>query len=279
MQYGFKKFILSVLMIINFGFLNSKNYQIPLKIKNIMDNYQIEEQFFNSISRYSTFNEELFLDYYLFSKTLSEPLNYIYILNYVNYPNFLSFDDLNYPALTDPIIFVNPKFYLNENFIPKGLIEINNFSFVKRNTNPLWMESLVNDYQLLCDFLLLHNYELTIFSAYRSFSYQENLYNPSNPYTAKPGHSEHQTGFAIDISTLTIGLTIHFKNSPIYSLLKDNAHLFGFVLRYPIDKEDITGYPFEPWHYRYVSKDIANIMYNENLCLEEYFYQYVLLDY
>ena len=60
-----------------------------------------------------------------------------------------------------------------------------------------------------------------------------------------------------------------------YEFLTQNAHKFGFILRYPKDKKDITGYEYEPWHYRYVGIDVAKICYEESLTLEEYFYKYL----
>lgn len=277
-----KKILIYLFILCDFLLINLFCYsfdKIPFKIKFIMESNHIDDKFYYDISKYSTFNENKLLDYYLLSKNDIKPYNYIYILNRINYPDFLKFNGDIFNAITKPIIFVNPKFCLSENFIPNNLIEIANFLFIKRNYKSYWDKSLINNYKLLSDFLSLHHYSIVIFSAYRSYSYQESLYNPSNPYTAKPGHSEHQTGLALDLSTLDIGLTNHFENSEIYSLLKENAYLFGFILRYPKEKEHLTFYPFEPWHYRFVGKEIAKKMYEENLCLEEYFYKYVLLEY
>ena len=89
-------------------------------------------------------------------------------------------------------------------------------------------------------------------------------------WVAKPGTSEHQLGIAVDINpdySVTKGLGF-------YDWLRDNAHKYGFVKRYPDDKVDITGISNEPWHYRYVGKEAAEIMYEENLCLEEYIERY-----
>ena len=128
------------------------------------------------------------------------------------------------------------------------------------------------------NYLLLYNeafendLELTIFSGYRSFEKQEKIWsnNPNENYVAKPGYSEHQTGLAIDVSRKDIGLTKNFKNTKEYQYLKNNAYKYGFIIRYPEDKEYITGYLFEPWHLRYVGEDIAKEIYEHNLTLEEY---------
>lgn len=85
-------------------------------------------------------------------------------------------------------------------------------------------------------------------------------------WVAVPGASEHQLGIAVDINP-DYSVT---KGWGFYDWLKENAHKYGFVKRYPEDKVDITGISNEPWHYRYVGKEAAKVMYEENLCLEEY---------
>ena len=66
-----------------------------------------------------------------------------------------------------------------------------------------------------------------------------------------------------------------FEESKEYEWMKENAHKYGFILRYPEEKEHITGYKFEPWHYRYVGIDIATIIYENNLTLEEFYFIYL----
>ena len=90
-------------------------------------------------------------------------------------------------------------------------------------------------------------------------------------YSAYPGTSEHQTGLCVDFITSTMsGLTTAFENTEAFAWLKDNAYKFGFVLRYPEGKEDVTGYTYEPWHYRFVGREAATDLYFGNLTLEEY---------
>lgn len=116
--------------------------------------------------------------------------------------------------------------------------------------------------------------ELASNSAYRSFSSQENVYDGDDATTARPGFSEHQTGLAIDIGALSgeCSLDVCFADTPEGAWLRDNAARFGFVLRYPADKTDITGYTFEPWHFRYVGTDLAAEMRDTGVTtLEEFF--------
>jgi D-alanyl-D-alanine carboxypeptidase len=124
------------------------------------------------------------------------------------------------------------------------------------------------------------NREIIAFSGFRSYNYQKKLYNSSvetdgeeyaQRYSAKPGHSEHQTGLAFDLGgQMEYWLEPEFADTEEGIWLAENAHRFGFILRYPKDKEHITGYAYEPWHFRYVGEDHAKRIYEENLTLEEY---------
>ncbi|MBQ7293137.1 MAG: M15 family metallopeptidase [Clostridia bacterium] len=93
----------------------------------------------------------------------------------------------------------------------------------------------------------------------------------ADSYSARPGTSEHQTGLCVDLMTSTMSaLDESFADYPVYDWLLENAWKFGFVLRFPEDKTEITGYSFEPWHYRFVGREHAYKMYSRGVCLEEY---------
>ena len=113
-------------------------------------------------------------------------------------------------------------------------------------------------------------------SGYRSYDYQESIYNPYSGYSAPPGASEHQLGLAMDINSSYYGsvLSTEFGYSKEGQWIKDNAHKYGFIVRYVEGKEDITGYNYEPWHIRYVGVDLATELYNTGLTLEEYYGEY-----
>ena len=85
-------------------------------------------------------------------------------------------------------------------------------------------------------------------------------------WVAEPGTSEHQLGIAVDINANQS----KSSNEEVYSWLAENAHSYGFILRYPQQKENITGTSYEPWHYRYVGKEVAEEIYTNQICLEEY---------
>ncbi len=119
-------------------------------------------------------------------------------------------------------------------------------------------------------------------SAYRSYSRQYTIYATNlavygiahtNRYSAAPGRSEHQTGLAIDISCRSEGFELEdtFADTPEGIWVAENAHRFGFILRYPKGKEHITGYNYEPWHIRYVGTELAQHLYETGLTLDEFY--------
>lgn len=121
--------------------------------------------------------------------------------------------------------------------------------------------------------------KLQVISAFRDWSTQEYLFNNSKKkngldyaliYSAKPGHSEHELGLAIDFNTTQE----KFKKTKEYEWLKNNSYKYGFIERYPKNKVFITGYGYEPWHYRYLGVDIATKIYIENITYEEYLVKY-----
>ena len=112
-------------------------------------------------------------------------------------------------------------------------------------------------------------------SGYRSYSQQDTIYNnyvswhgqaKADTFSARAGHSEHQTGLAIDVNTIDDS----FAGTPEAVWLENHAHEYGFIIRYPKGKESITGYKYEPWHIRYLGVEKATDVYNSGLTLEEY---------
>ncbi len=129
--------------------------------------------------------------------------------------------------------------------------------------------------------------DVSVTSGYRSYDKQEYLYNLYtenemkagisraeaqkivDTYSAKPGTSEHQTGLCVDMHNLG-SASQRFAQQEVYTWLIENCYKFGFILRFPEGKEDITGYSFEPWHYRFVGRYHASEMHRLDMCLEEY---------
>ena len=129
-------------------------------------------------------------------------------------------------------------------------------------------------------------YYLMINSSFRNYQDQESVYNNykntsgqtyADSIATRPGFSEHQTGLALDIFSKNNTNKNTFKDTPEAKWLKENAYKYGFILRYPEEFEEVTGITFEPWHYRYVGKDIAKYIYENNITFDEY-YAYFLED-
>jgi D-alanyl-D-alanine carboxypeptidase len=111
-------------------------------------------------------------------------------------------------------------------------------------------------------------------SAFRSYGSQEEIYDGDDLLTARPGFSEHQTGLVMDIGPESgeCSLAACFADTDEGIWLRDNAWRFGFIMRYPADKTPVTGYEFEPWHYRYVGVPLATEMHETGITtLEEFF--------
>lgn len=118
--------------------------------------------------------------------------------------------------------------------------------------------------------------DIYVSSGFRSYSTQAAIYErycgrdgsaAADRYSARPGYSEHQSGLAIDLNSISSS----FANTPEGQWVAENCYKYGFILRYPKDKESVTGYMYEPWHIRYVGVDAATSIYSSGLCLEEYY--------
>ena len=142
-------------------------------------------------------------------------------------------------------------------------------------------EETYKQYLKLKDNLLQRGYYINIRSGFRTFNESNNLYNYyaskkgedySEKYVAKAGASEHNLGLAFDF--IISGDKNSYKtdyNSDEYFYLETTCYLYGFIIRYPKDKEQITGYSYEPWHLRYVGPKLAKYLKKNNLTLEEYY--------
>lgn len=231
--------------------------------------------FTKEISNYETYQSSLLTKYY---ERYLLHYNYILALNEINHPYFFQYELGTKSYLNvNNLLLINKTHLLPAYYLPIDLIAITSVSYIKReNETMLLNKEALNAYQNLFKDLTNLGYELTIFSGYRHYEKQKKLYDEATDksYVAYPGSSEHQSGLALDVSLTTIGLTTYFDKTSVFTYLKDIMHLYGFILRYPSDKTNITGYPYEPWHLRYVGKEIATIIYTNNLTLEEYYYQY-----
>ena len=170
-------------------------------------------------------------------------------------------------------ILVNKKNKLNSDFIPNNLVEVKYCSL----DNFYLEEETANAYEQMYLDSINDGLNISIRSAYRSYDEQKELYNTYlklygksyvDKYVALPGHSEHQTGLAIDLESLECDI---FRNSKEYLWVKENTYKYGFIIRYQEGKEKITGYGAEEWHIRYVGKNAAEYIYKNNITFEEYY--------
>jgi len=176
------------------------------------------------------------------------------------------------------LILVNKYYYLGKEYSPKESTKLtqNKYSYWD---NAYLAKDAQEAFTKMVDDAKESGYSLMDTSAYRSYDTQEYLFNKylkengvewTLKSSAKPGHSEHQTGLATDV--VKVGVSMYdFGTTKEFNWVKDNAHLYGFILRYPEGKEYLTGYMYEPWHYRYVGKEVAKYIYENDIVFEEYF--------
>ncbi len=189
------------------------------------------------------------------------------------------------------LTLVNTEHTLTADDIPTDLMDVK-FTSSARKTQQLREYAAKALEALYQEMHAAGYYNMAVYSGFRTYTYQQTLFetytanemaaNPSLTleqaqaivltYSTRPGTSEHQTGLAVDMDTLGT-FTTDFEYEPEYTWLQENAWKFGFILRFPKDKVDITTIQFEPWHYRYVGRYHAQKIHQSGLCLEEYIEQ------
>ena len=219
-----------------------------------------------------------YIDRYIKYKENNKNMNIEQIIKNVN----MNLDKKQYedkiPAknLNKETILVNKYYYLDENYVPNNLEKINNQYALD---NMKLVKEAKEAFEKLSKDALKEKLNIIAMSAYRSYSYQVDLYNryaksdgkeKADTYSGRAGHSEHQTGLAVDVYNKKLPYT-SFENTKEYDWMMKNAHKYGFILRFPKNKEEETGYHFESWHYRYVGIDIAKYIKENDISLEEYY--------
>ena len=183
------------------------------------------------------------------------------------------------------LLLVNPWTPLPEDFVPGELVPVQNDQAVDARAYP--------DLQNMLGDMSEAGLSPLICSSYRSQERQQELYDnkvqrvmaegasleaaqaEAARWVALPGTSEHQTGLAVDIVSLSNQMLDETQEStPEFQWLAENAWKYGFILRYPNDKSEKTGIAYEPWHFRFVGKEAAEEMHDLGLCLEEYLESY-----
>lgn len=182
----------------------------------------------------------------------------------------------------DLLVLVNKQYKLPSTYAPSDLVRASN-SGIRRGENYYLRNVLIPDLTNLVNDATSSGIDLSIVSGYRSYQTQVSTYNYwltknnnnveyVDTFSARPGHSQHQLGTAIDFSSNEIGdaLGDSFANTKASQWLKENAYRYGFVISFPKGYESTTGYKYESWHYRYIGKANALDMINSGMILENY---------
>ena len=268
-----------ILVLLCFNLFSQRKANLP---KEVFENIDVIELSNNKIK--SNFSKE---EYYVEN----------------NYERYLKYKEENNVDIKEAIKCVNAnidnKFYTNivSTDLSKGiLILVNKYNRLDSSFSPnlvtmdskysregLKMEKEAYEhFKEMVDDARKDDIKIYNISSYRSYSSQSSLYTSysnkdgvakADTYSARPGHSEHQTGLATDIICASIGCK--FEERKEYEWLKNNSYKYGFIIRYPKGKEYITGYTFEPWHYRYVGLDVAKYIYEHDITFDEYYEVFV----
>ncbi|WP_195837938.1 D-alanyl-D-alanine carboxypeptidase family protein [Tissierella pigra] len=182
----------------------------------------------------------------------------------------------------DILVLANKQRNLPSDYKPEDLVIPNvRFPFEENLEKKYLRREAAEALEELFDAADNEGISLFAISGYRSYNTQKMLFeNKSNKVgtekanllVAYPGQSEHQTGLAIDVSSQNVGFALEesFGQVKEGQWLEENAHNFGFIIRYQKETTDITGYSYEPWHIRYVGKETAKEIFEKNITLEEY---------
>lgn len=177
-------------------------------------------------------------------------------------------------------VLVNKNFMLPPKYAPRDLVSIGG-GFRLRAEAAEQLTRMKTDMNAL-------GFKIYVMSAYRTYNTQVSKHSSAvrsyglesaDRQFARPGHSEHQTGLAVDIvsrSGIRVMSQAKFEDSKEFAWLMENAYKYGFILRYPQDYTNIHGFIYEPWHWRYVGVDIATTMYNDGIVMLEEYYGWYL---
>ena len=178
--------------------------------------------------------------------------------------------------LNETTLLVNKYYYLTEDYVPENLEEIS-LSYARSGMQ--LVHEAKEAFETLSEEAKKEGMNIIAMSSYRSYEYQVDLYNryvetdgkeAADTYSARAGYSEHQTGLAVDVYNKELPYT-SFEQTEEFTWMQENAYKYGFILRFPKDKVNITGYQYESWHYRYVGEEVAEYIHKNNLTLEEYY--------
>ncbi len=178
------------------------------------------------------------------------------------------------------LMLVNKYYALGKEYQPTDIVPISNQYCYGENEIK---EEVFDAFLEMWNAAKEEDLTLIITSSYRDYETQEILWNRykdqqgqewADSISARAGSSEHQTGYTLDIVTYNSVLN-DFENTDEFKWLQKHAHEYGFIMRYPKGKEDITGYDYESWHYRYVGRDVATKIHELGITFDEYYAYYI----
>ncbi len=222
------------------------------------------------------------LDRYLaYAENLDDAVDTRYIVEMVNCNRDYDAYEVILEADTslDNLIIAN-KYYSLGDYVPDDLVAIDGAYGLSSYLD----SEAYEHYVAMADAMSAEGLSIWITSAYRSYERQVSLYNSYlaydsqaevDTYSARPGHSDHQTGLVVDL-ILPGGDLGSFDGTEEFYWLQEHAHEYGFILRYPEDKTDMTGYTYESWHYRYVGIEVATYIYENNITFDEYYAYFII---
>ncbi|NLI92704.1 MAG: M15 family metallopeptidase [Peptococcaceae bacterium] len=194
-------------------------------------------------------------------------------------------DAIAYHDTSSVRVLVNKQNELPSSYVPPDLAEVNiPFTFSEKAEKRMLRQEAALKLAELFEAAKKESIILYGVSGYRSYKTQKDLFaiftsrygseEKANQISARPGQSEHQTGLAMDVTcrSVNFGLEESFGDTKEYAWLKENAHRYGFIIRYPKGKELITEYTYEPWHLRYVGPELATKLYEKKVTYEEYLF-------
>ena len=255
-----------------------------------------EIDFFLETEKNSNYVLLLDEEYYL-SKNFDKYINYINenpdmplrdIVRNINIHLDNDFYEVTYNTDTslDTAMLVNKYYRLDNTYNPDDLVVIPQTYSWGDAGSQMVREVAYSAFLDMWNAAAEEGYYLMVSSSYRSYEEQEIVYNNyknssgeryADSIAARPGSSEHQTGLTLDIFSRDNSNRATFAGSEVANWIAENSYKYGFILRYPEDKVDITGYSYEAWHFRYVGEDIATYIYEHDITFEEY-YAYFLED-
>lgn len=191
----------------------------------------------------------------------------------------------------DPTItaLVNKQYSLGEDYAPEDLVTVDVPTVLENPEVKQLRKVAAEALKEMFDEAMDSDISLHARSGYRSYQTQVQLFknyaeahgeDAANRYSAKPGQSEHQTGLVMDVTSESVNFQLEesFGETEEGKWLSEHAHEFGFIIRYPEGKEDVTGYIYEPWHIRYLGIDMATKVYESGLTYEEYLEEEGMID-